>query len=239
MHVHPGRSVFFAVVCVLLAGVVRPEDAVTRPATPSVLTSEQIVEQMQRHNQARTEGLKSYQSLRHYKVEYQGFSRHISGELEVEVEYNAASGKNFRIVSESGSKLLCEKVLRRAVDSEKEASQDKGATALTPANYRFALAGSESIGGRLAYILDVAPLKPSKFLYRGKVWVDAADFAVAKVEAEPAKNPSFWISRTLIRYTNAKTGEFWLPEQNRSETKVRIGGTAVLTIDYGRYRINS
>jgi hypothetical protein len=30
-----------------------------------------------------------------------------------------------------------------------------------------------------------------------------------------------------------------LPEKNRSETKVRIGGTAMLTIDYGSYQIVS
>jgi hypothetical protein len=57
------------------------------------------------------------------------------------------------------------------------------------------------------------------------------------METEPAKSPSFWISRTQIHCTNAKTDGFWLPEQVRSETKVRIGGTAVLTIDYGRYEI--
>ena len=68
--------------------------------------------------------------------------------------------------------------------------------------------------------------------------MDAADFAVVKIDAEPAKNPSVWISRTEINFTNAKTGDFWLPEQNRSETKVRIGGTAVLTIVYGPYQVD-
>jgi hypothetical protein len=67
--------------------------------------------------------------------------------------------------------------------------------------------------------------------------VDAADFAVVKMETEPAKSPSFWIARTLIHYTSAKTDGFWLPEQMRSETKVRIGGTAVLTINYGSYTV--
>ena len=124
------------------------------------------------------------------------------------------------------------------MDSEIEASKDGGATALTPANYRFQLLGSESVNGRPAYILSVEPLTESKFLYRGKVWVDATDFAVAKIEASPAKNPSFWISRTLIQYTYAKTGNFWLPQRSRSESKIRIGGTAVLTIDYGTYQIN-
>jgi hypothetical protein len=80
-------------------------------------------------------------------------------------------------------------------------------------------------------------LTASKFLYRGKIWVDAADFAVMKMETEPAKSPSFWIARTLIHYTGAKTGGFWLPQHVRSETHVRIGGTAVMTIDYGSYDV--
>jgi hypothetical protein len=204
---------------------------------PQTLSAAEIVDRMQRHNETQSAGLQHYQAVRHYSVEYQSIYKHIAAAMEVEVKYDKGSGKSFRILSQSGSKLLCEKVLKRAVDSEREASQDKGSTALTPANYRFELAGSESLGGRQAYILHVEPITASKFLYRGKVWVDATDFAVVKIEAEPAKNPSFWISRTLIRSSNAKTGEFWLAQQSRSQTKVRIGGTAVLTIDYGSYQI--
>jgi len=153
----------------------------------------------------------------------------------VEVSYNAATGKTFRIVSQSGSPFLCDKVLKRAVDSEKEAGQDKASSALTNANYKFVMLGSENVDGRPTYILHVEPMTESKFLYKGKIWVDAADFAVVKMETEPSKNPSFWISRTLIHYTSVLAHGFWLPQGIRSETKVRIGGTAVLTIDYGSY----
>ena len=191
---------------------------------------------MEHHDQIQREGLKHYRAVRQYQVEYRGLAT-IEAEMEVEVDFDATSGKSFRILSQSGSKILGEKVLKRAMDSEKEASRTEGRPRLTPANYRFQLLGSESLDGRPAYILSVEPLKESKFLYRGKIWVDATDFAVAKIEAAPAKNPSFWISRTLIRYTSAKTGDFWLPQRSRSETKVRIGGTAVLTIDYGTYQI--
>jgi hypothetical protein len=201
------------------------------------LNSAQIVDQMQRHNQARAEELKQYQSIRRYKVEYKGFSATLGAELVVEVNFDAASGKNFKVLSQSGSKFLCDKVLKRAVESEKEAAKDKGSTALSPANYRFELVGTESLAGRPAYVMKVEPLAPSKFLYRGKIWVDAAEFALAKMDGEPAKSPSFWISRTLLEFTNAKTGDFWFPRQTRSETKVRIGGTAVLTIDYGSYQV--
>jgi hypothetical protein len=159
--------------------------------------------------------------------------------MAVEVTFDAASGKSFQIVSETGSKFLLEKVLKRAVDSEKEASGNKSSAALTPANYKFTLIGTEIQGGRPAYILDVEPLHANKFLVRGKIWVDEADYAVVKMETQPAKSPSFWISRTLIQYTGSETDGFWFPQKVRSETRVRIGGTAVLTIDYGTYQIAS
>jgi hypothetical protein len=205
---------------------------------PLTLSASQIVDQMQVHNQARNDELKDYKSLRHYTVNYHGFPTSIAAAMDVEVRYDSASGKSFRVVSESGSKFLCDKVLKRAVEGEQEASRDKSSTALTTANYKFQLLGSEMVRGRPAYILQVDPIVASKFLYRGKIWVDATDFAVAKIEAEPAKNPSMWISRTAVAFTSAKTGDFWLPEQNRSETKVRIGGSAVLTIVYGPYQID-
>lgn len=232
------RNLFVAVVLVFMArGGICTENVKT--PSSAELTSAQIVERMQHHNQVRSDKLKHLKSTRHYKVEYKGFSADLAAQMEVECTYDAASGKNFRIVSQSGSKFLLEKVLKRAVESEKEASQDKAATALSPANYKFRLVGSESLAGRPAYVLDVQPIVASKFLYKGKVWVDAAEFALVRFEAEPAKNPSFWISHTSIHQSFAKTGDFWLPEQNRSVTKVRIGGTAVFTIDYGSYQIES
>jgi len=222
-----------AAAAVLLAAGIWPAQA----GASAGLTAAQIVDQMERRGQERTAALKHYEALRHYTVEYRGFAATVVGRMDVEASYDAAAGKSLRIVAQSGSKFLCEKVLKRAVESEKEASRDQGASAFSAANYRFRLEGSDSVDGRPAYLLEVEPLTQSKFLIRGKIWVDAADFAVVRMEAEPAKNPSFWISKTLIRSVRAKTGDFWLPRETRSETRVRIGGTAVMTIDYGTYKI--
>ncbi|MDR3799525.1 MAG: hypothetical protein P4K93_15305 [Terracidiphilus sp.] len=204
---------------------------------PANLPLAQILASMEHRNQMQREALRHYRAVRQYQVEYRGITT-IEARMNVEFDYDAASGKSFRVVSQSGSKILSEKILKRAMESEIEASKDNGASALTPANYRFQLQGSESVDGRPAYVLSVEPLTGSKFLYRGRVWVDATDFAVAKVDAAPAKNPSFLISRTQIQYTYAKTGNFWLPQRSRSEARIRIGGTAVLTIDYGTYQVN-
>lgn len=206
---------------------------------PDNLTAAQIVEQIQQRSEARKKRLRHYEALRHYKVEYRGYSRVLVARMDVEVTYDVFSGKEFRIVAQSGSKLLCEKVLKRAIESEFEASQDGRQAAISDSNYRFRLAGMKMLDSHPAYILDLEPLHKNKFLLRGRIWVDAVDFAVEKIEAEPAKNPSFWITRTLIRHENTNTGGFWLPKQLRSESKVRVGGTAVLTIDYGTYHIAS
>jgi hypothetical protein len=205
-------------------------------AQPS-LTSAQVVEEMVRHNQARSEGLRHYQSLRTYQVEYKGYAVRLAARMVVEADYDAVGGKSFRILSQSGNALLVDKVLKRLIESENDAQQDKSATALTPANYSFSLTGMDNLAGRQAYVLEVQPLVDNKYLYRGRIWVDAADFAVARVEATPAKNPSFWISSTTIKHQYVRTEGFWLPARNRSETKVRVGGTAVLTIDYGTYQV--
>ena len=179
MHSSKIRSLAVGVVWILAAGAAWAEKGDLLP--PAILNAAQIVDQMQVHNQARNDELKIYRSLRHYTVEYKGFDRTINASMDVEVSYDVASGKSFRIVSQSGSKFLCDKVLKRAVDSEQEASRDKSSTALTAENYKFQLLGSESLRGRPAYILDVEPIAASKFLYRGKIWVDAVDFAVAKI----------------------------------------------------------
>lgn len=205
--------------------------------SPETRSATQIVEQMQRQNQVRREHLKHYQALRHYEVEYRGYFRRVAATMDVEVSYDASSGKAFRIVSQSGSRLLREKVLKRAVESELEASENKSETVVSEANYKFRLEGTENLNGRPAYILDVQPLHKSRFLFQGKIWVDSADYALAKIEAEPVKNPSFWISKTRVVHTNAERSGFWLPEHSRSESKVRVGGTAVLNIDYGTYQI--
>jgi hypothetical protein len=222
-------SVWFAVPGAQARGVESPPSA--------KLSLDQIVAGIQARSRMQSQTLKQYHALRTYRVVYHGLGT-MSARMQVEITYDAARGKSFRIVSQSGSMLLRDVVLKRAVNSEAEASRDKGATDLSPANYSFRLLGTDNVNGRPAYILDVEPLKPEKFLYRGSVWVDAANFGVLKIQAAPAKNPSFWISKTTIWVTNELTDGFWLPQETRSQTAVRMGGTATLTIDYGRYQID-
>ena len=233
MDIHRIRSLLLAVAFIFTVW------NVCAAQTDAPLTAAQIVDQLQFRNQARADQLLRWKSTRVYETEYRGYRKDIVARMEIEFSFDASAGKSFRIVNQSGSKMLCEKVLKKAAESEKEAAQNTRATALTPANYRFRLLETENLNGRPAYLLEVEPIASSKFLIRGKIWIDAAEFALVKVEAAPAKNPSFWVSHTRILQTFAKTGSFWLPERNHSESKVRVGGSAVFTIDYGSFQIES
>ncbi|HEX6466816.1 MAG TPA: hypothetical protein VFZ99_05895 [Terriglobales bacterium] len=203
------------------------------------MSTEQVVARLQQENQRRSQQLKRYSGRRTYHLEYHGLGS-LAAEMVVEAQYEAPGSKQFRIVSEHGSKLLLDRVLRKLLEAEKEAAnpatQEK--TALSPENYKFELVGEKTIGERHCYALAVEPLIDNKFLYRGKIWVDDQDFAVVQIEAEPAKNPSFWIRRSTIHHEYAKVGDFWLPAQNRSVSNMKVGGTATLTINYGNYVVS-
>jgi hypothetical protein len=196
----------------------------------------EIVQRLVARNEQRAQELGPYTSRRHYHVEYHGFPHAAVADMVVDASYDGPSSRHFTVVSESGSHLLLEHVLGKLLRTEQDSAHDRADNALTPANYNFTLVRTETVGGRLAYVLGVEPKKPRGLLYRGTIWVDAQDYAVVKIDAHPAKNPSFWISDTEIHHVYEKDGEFWLPKSNRSETKVRLGGTAILTIDYGDYR---
>jgi hypothetical protein len=127
------------------------------------------------------------------------------------------------------------------MQSEKEAlsPENQSRVALNPQNYRFALVGFESTTNSSTFVLSVEPVTNNKLLYRGRIWVDATDFAVTRIEAVPAKNPSFWTKETRIEQVYQKVGDFWLPASNRSTSAIRLGGHAYLTIDYKDYQITA
>jgi hypothetical protein len=227
---------------VVLALIALPVIAAAQTASANgstPLTTDQVVNQLVQQNARRAALLTHYENCRFYSVDYVGFPSQKSAEMVVDMAYDAPAQKQFRVVKEQGSKLLLDHVLRELIQTEKEAldKSNLGRTDLTPNNYEFHLVGTDTIAGQPQYVLEVTPRFKSKFLYNGKIWVDASDFAVSRVAAEPAKNISFWISHTEIEHEYKKHGEFWLPAQNTSTTHVRFGGTATLKIDYRDYRI--
>ena len=238
-----GAPILICVAAWQLAGA-QPSDPTIRE-NEAVLGADAIVSNLVQRNLERSRALAAYHGTRTYRLDYHGFPGSRAAEMVVDVAYKSGSGKEaskeFTIRSESGSKLLIDRVFKRMLQSEKEsvAEENQRGVALNRDNYDFSLVGQEKTPGRLVYVLSVEPRTQNKLLYRGRIWVDAADFAVMRIEGEPAKNPSFWTKETQIEQIYTKVGDFWLPHSNRSTTTVRLGGHAVFTIDYGDYRVTA
>jgi outer membrane lipoprotein-sorting protein len=211
--------------------------AFAQPAAVSApMGADEVMRRVVEMNEARSKTLESYTSLRSYHLECHCVS-HKKADMLVRAEYEAPNKKIFTIVSESGSGTVRTKVFKKLLEAEQESEDNQQRSAVTPENYTFQLSDYQKTDTNEFYVLEAKPLTKNKFLFRGRIWVDAKDFAITRVEGEPAVNPSWWTLKTDFRRSYQKTGDFWLPESNESETKVRVVGTAVLTISYGDYQI--
>jgi hypothetical protein len=207
------------------------------PAAP--LSADQVVDNLVRRNQERAQALLHTEATRVYRLVYRGFPSDREAEMTVEATYDRPNSKEFKVVSQSGSKLILDRVFKKLLESEKEAAQPEmsARTQLTRDNYAFQLLSYEPSPTGGQYILQVNPKVKSKYVYHGKVWVDGTDFAVTHIEAEPAVNPSFWTKRSEIHHDYKKVQSFWLPVNNESVSYIRLGGRATLTIEYKNYRV--
>jgi hypothetical protein len=203
------------------------------------LKAEQVVENLVRMNLQRSQALQAYESTRIYRLEYKGFPGGRSAQIVVNMKYRAPGTKEFEIVSQTGSKMLIDRVFKKLMEGEKDAidGDNQERIAVNQENYEFSLAGYEPGPRGGAYVLSVKPRTKNKYLFRGKIWVDDEQFAIVRMEGEPAKNPSFWIKGTQIETNYINVNDFWLPAHNHTFTSVRLGGHADFSIEYKDYRI--
>jgi hypothetical protein len=232
----------------LCAGIALPETPAAKaqqvdPAAVNVqkppLAVDEIVSRLEERNRERAAALKKFEGKRVYRMQYNGFFGDRRAEMIVSVRYASPNDREFTVISQSGSKFIIDHIFKRLLEGEKEAADEKNRqrTDLNATNYEFALLGLDASEDGPAYILEVEPKSRNKFLYRGKIWVDAKDFAVTRIEVEPAKSPSFWVKKSEIHHKYEKVDEFWLPAENRTDSTIHLGGHALLSIEYSDYKI--
>ena len=213
--------------------------AVETTARPAPLALEQVVSNLEQRNAQRAAALEEFEGKRVYRMQYRGFPSDKDAEMVVKVTFHAPNSKEFTVVSQTGSKFVIDHIFKKLLEGELEAAKgDNGHdTALTRQNYNFELTGYEPTQDGGQYVLKLLPRTKNKFLYRGKIWIDAKDFAVVRIEGEPGKNPSMWIKKTDIAHRYIKVNDFWLPAENHTESFIRLGGKATLSIEYQDYKI--
>jgi len=221
------------------ASQIAAEGARSTYSALSGLTGDEVIAKMLERNRIRNEQLQRYSVVRTYEI------RNLEGKLAaqavVRVEYRAPDKKTFSKTSEKGSGIVRHLVFDRLIQSESETSsgREHHNSAITTANYTFTLAGEEEVGPYHCFVLEAAPKSKEKYLFEGKLWVDAQDFAIVKIAGHPAKKPSFWIKRADFVRQYQRIDGFWLPYRDETSVEVKIYGRRVFTVDHQEYVINA
>jgi len=239
MDIAKSLAIVLSLAATPCVGFAQQSAAAENSAQPPSLSLEQVVSNLEQRNAQRAAALEEFEGKRIYRMQYRGFPSDRDAEMVVKVSFHAPNSKEFTVVSQAGSKFVIDHVFKKLLEGEQEAAKgdNRHDTALTRQNYNFELTGYEPTQNGGQYVLKLLPRTRNKFLYRGQIWVDAKDFAVVRIEGEPGKNPSLWIKKTDIAHRYVKVNDFWLPAENHTESFIRLGGKATLSIEYQDYRI--
>ncbi|HVN80544.1 MAG TPA: hypothetical protein VMW38_16225 [Terriglobia bacterium] len=207
-------------------------------APPPGITAEELFSKLLEHNRLRDLRLESYSARRSYELK--DLEGNVRAQQSVAVHYTAPETKEFRTTSENGSSVIRKMVFKRLMESEAEAAtgQQHHDSSIKPANYSFNIVGEQDIGPYHCIVAEAIPKSQDKYLFEGRIWIDAQDFAIVRIAGHPARKLSFWINRADFVRQYQKIGDFWLPEKDETFVDVKLYGKKVFSIDHHDYRIN-
>lgn len=216
---------------IVLGGLFR---AVT--ADPSDLSGEEILARLEQETTRRHMLLKEYSSSRQYTLQNQRFGKQAAAS--VVMNFKQPEGQRYTVVARSGSDRL-NGIIDRIIASEALASAPPQSVQhdITAANYRVRLDGIESAGGRRCYVLTLIPRTRQRYLIAGKVWVDAATYAVVRLEGQFAASISMLVGAPRISEEFIEVHGFWLPGHVRSVTSSLLLGPTELEIQFSNYQV--
>jgi hypothetical protein len=199
------------------------------------ITADEVVSRMLDHDRERQTALDGYTAHRRYVLENE--RHHKRAEMLVRMKCLKDGSKEFEVVSSDGWGIARSHLFPRLLEAEADASQPglRERSRIIPENYSFEMVGREIVNERLAYVIAATPKTSNKYLIKGRIWVDAEEYAIVRIEGQPAKNPSFWTKSVRFVHTYSKQGTIWLPLSDHSVTDARILGATDLKIEYFGY----
>jgi hypothetical protein len=174
----------------------------------------------------------TYRARRHLEAENPRFK--MKGWLDATSELGP-DGFSFAVVAEGGSETIRNRVLRKALEGERDLLKRPQDTALSTANYEF---GFDGMDGGLAR-LRLTPRRKERTLVDGWLIVAPGDADLVEVRGRLAKAPSFWTTRVEIVRRYARIAGIRVPTSVESIASVRFAGRSTFRMEYTYERINS
>jgi hypothetical protein len=109
---------------------------------------------------------------------------------------------------------------------------------VTSANYEMLPEpGTVAMSGRPCLIVDLKPRRKSPHLFIGKVWIDASDFTVLRLQGVPAQSISIFTGQSSVMRDYARMDGFSMATHAEARSHSFLLGDTVMKVDYTRYQI--
>jgi hypothetical protein len=211
-------------------------------ATPHAQQPESsaVIRDLDAANQSRYDNVLGFTDVEHYTV-YRGNNQtNPAAEMTVKMTYKKGVGKDYVILSQSGSSLIQKFGLRPLLENEKSINNPARVAQswFTSANYEMHLKPGvkQTIDGRECLAIAITPRHKASNMIDGTLWLDAASHTLVKVEGLASKSPSVFAGTTNMMRRYAEMRGYAMATHARAESSSALFGHTVVTIDYGDYK---
>lgn len=189
----------------------------------------------------RIDRLAAYTATEHYAV-FRGHNEtKPAAEMLVKTTYRKETGKTYEILSQSGSAIWRNEVLKTLLENEQRMSQPGNVeTALiNSSNYEMKLDQNlmQSLDGRQCLVLDITPRRSSQYLFKGMLWVDAHDYAIVQLKGTAAKSPFFLTNAAEVSRQYAEIDTLPMATHADAVSGSALLGQTVVKVDYSHYQL--
>jgi hypothetical protein len=202
-----------------------------------------LVQRVDAANENRYAHVLSYTDTEHYAVFRGNDETHPAAEMTVKMSYEKGKGKNYEIVSQSGSSILQKFGLEPLLENEKQINDPAVVkdSWFASANYDMHLKPGETreLDGRTCAALTVTPKRKAPNMIDGTVWVDPRDGTIAMIEGLGTKSPSPFAGTTQMMRQYMNIDGFSMATHARAESHNAVFGKTVVTIDYTDYQLHT
>jgi outer membrane lipoprotein-sorting protein len=205
------------------------------------LDSSTVIQAVDAAVKSRVDQVASYTVTEHYAVYRGGDATHPAAEMTVKTDYRKETGKNYTIVSQSGSEIIRKLVLGAILDREKTINLpgNREGSWLTSANYEMKLkpGGVQPQDGRECLVLAISPKRKAPNLIEGTVWVDAQDGSIVGIEGTASQSPSVFSGPAQVARQYANVSGFAMATHATAVSDSFLFGRTTIKIDYRDYQI--
>jgi hypothetical protein len=198
-----------------------------------------VIEEFDKTQRAREIGIAGYSATEHYIVRRNG-SQEIGAELIARTTYTRDSGKDFQILSRTGSGFLQSQVLDRVLDHEKKlyASGTRKKSLVTTDNYYMKLLPQrDTASGQDWYVIQLTPKTNGPNLLDGEAYVDPKTFTLVRLKGIPSASTGIVSGRPDVDRDFQLVDGYAMTTHSELKSKTFLAGETLITIDYSDYKV--